>query len=429
MKVLSEKTENNQATLQLEIELAEIEAASEKAYRRLVPRLNIPGFRKGKAPRSIVEQQIGKDSLVEEALEDLIPELLDEALKARSMQAVGAPEIKIVNREPITVEAVIPLMPTVKCGDYKAIRVEREAVEVKDENVDQSIKAIQEQQATLVAVERPVQYGDVVAIDIDGVSEGKPVLSRKGTMYEVVEGSPVPVPGFAENLVGLAKEGAKEFTIGFPAEHEIKELAGKQFTFTVKVNEVQEKKVPALDETFAKSVGQETVEAFKTYVKDQLVARAKEANQRAYERKVLDAAVAVCEVSYPASIVERDLDNQLHEESLQFKDGVKGMEAYLKNMNKTLEQHREDLRPNTVKRLLDDLVIDKLAEEEKIEVTAEEIDKQIDNLAQSSGDKAGEFRRVLDTPEGRHRIEHSVRDRKTVDRLVEIAEGKSPVSA
>jgi trigger factor len=180
---------------------------------------------------------------------------------------------------------------------------------------------------------------------------------------------------------------------------------------------------------FAKSVGQETVEALKGYVKEQLVAKAKEANKRTYERKVLDAAVNVCEVSYPQSIVERDLDSQLHEESHQFKDGVKGMEAYLKSMNKTLDQHREDLRPNTIKRLLDDLVIDKVAEEEKIEVSVEDIDKQIDSIAQSAGDKSGEFRKILDTPEGRHRIEHSVRDRKAVDRLVEIAEGKSPVSA
>ena len=420
MKLLTEKIENSQAIVQMELEATELDMSMEEAYRRLLPRISIPGFRKGKAPRSLVEQHVGKDMLLQEALAQLIPHALDEMLKSRSVEAVAQPEIKLIQTNTVTDEAVVPLYPTVKLGDYKGVRLEPEPVEFGGDNIEAVVNQAREQQGTRVPVERPVQYGDLLIMDVEGITGGKPFLKHEDMLYEVIKDSPVPLPGFAERVVGMKKDEERSFRLSFPPDHEVKELAGEDFSFKVSVNEIKEKKLPELNDEFARSLGHENLDSMRDHVEAQLKVRTEEISRRRFERKVLDAVVQLCELDYPPVLVDREIDRLLDEEARNFKDGAKGLEAYLKNISKTLAKHKEELRPIATRRLVEALVLEKMAEEEKLQVSAEEIDEEIDKLTKEAGSQGEELQKVLASPQVRHSIEHSLLNRKTIDRLVEI---------
>lgn len=408
----------------MEIEAAELDMSMQEAYRRLLPKISIPGFRKGKAPRVVVEQHVGKETLLEEALEHVVPQAVNQTLKSRSLEAIAEPEIKIIQTNPVTIEAVVPLHPTVKLGDYKVIKLESEPIEISSNDVEAAINQVREQQGTRVPVERPVQYGDLVTVDIEGTTEGKLFLKRNDMSYEVVKDSPVPVPGFAEKLVGMEKNGEKTFLLSFPPDYEAKELAGKNFSFKVSISEIKEKRLPELNDEFAKSLGHENLDSMRAHVRAQLKVRAEEISRRRFEHKVIDAVVQLCNVDYPPVLVNKEIDRLLNEEASNFKDGIKGLEAYLKNLAKTLTEHKEELRPVATRRVIQTLVLDKIAEEEKLHVSAEEVNEEIDRLVKQAGVQGRELEKILASPQARHSIERSLLNRKTIDRLVEIAEGK-----
>jgi len=424
MKLLTEKIENSQAILQMEVEAEELDVSMEEAYRRLLPRVSIPGFRKGRAPRSLVEQHVGKGTLLQEALAQLIPHALDKMLKSRSLEAITEPEIKVIQTDPVTVEAVVSLYPTVKLGDYKGIRLEPEPVEFGGDNIEAVMNQAREQQGSRVPVERPVQYGDLLTVSIEGTTEGKTFLKHKDISYEVIKDSPVPLPGFAERLVSMEKNKEQSFRLSFPPDHEVKELAGKEFSFKVNISEIKERKLPELNDEFAKSLGHENLDSMREHVRAQLKVRTEELSRRRFEHKMIEAVAQLCEVNYPPILVEREIDRLLDEEASNFKDGIKGLEAYLKNVSKTPAEHREELRPIAIRRLVEALVLDKIAKEEKLEVSTGEIEEEISKLTKEAGSQGEELQKVLASPQVRHSIEHHLLNRKTIDRLVDIAEGK-----
>ena len=425
MKVSTEPVENSQATLKIEMEPTEIDKYMEKAYNRLVHKVSVPGFRKGKAPRDVLERHIGKDALFKEALEDLIPQTYKEALEEQKIEPIAQPQFELIQTEPLIFKAVVPLKPTVKLGDYTKIKVESQPVEVKKEDVESTMEQLRQQQAILSPVDRPVQFGDIVTIDIDGEKDGEPFPIRKDIAYEVLKEAKLPLPGFAEKLEGMGKNEEKSFILSYPPDYEMQELAGKDHAFRVTAKEIKEKILPEVDDEFAKILGKEDVASLREQIVSNLKARAEERARMELEQKAVDAAVEISDVEYPTVLVDREIERLLNDEARHFTEGVSGLENYLKTIDKTLEGHMEELRPTANQRVVRSLVLGELAEAEKTEVTDADIDAEIDKMLKDAADKADEMKSFFSLPAARESIKQFLLGKKTVDRLVQIATGST----
>jgi len=427
MKVSKEQTENSQMVLSVEAEPEEVERFLEEAYRRLVKRAEVPGFRRGKAPRAMLERYLGRETLLEEALEDLIPHLLNQAIEEQGIDAIAQPEVEITQTDPVTFKAIFPLRPTVNLGNYREINIPPEPVEVAEDEVDRVIEELREQHAPWEPVERPIKFGDLVTIDVVGNVDNKTVLDRKDLQFQVLQGLPFPLPGFAENLEGLEKGQQKEFTLSFPADYGSSELAGKECLFKVAVSEIKERKLPELNDEFAKSIGQglETMNSLRERVTSNLWLMAEEQARRRYEEKVLDAVAEMAQVEFPPLLVERDIDRLIAERERELRENRMSLEEYLRIRKKTEEELREELRPLATKRVRQSLVLAKVVDEEGIEVSEEEIDSEIQAIAEGAGDKAEELKKQLNSPPNRQSLRDMILTRKAIKRLLEIASGKA----
>lgn len=425
MKISAEPIENSQVALNIEMEPVEVDESLAQAYSRLVQKVSVPGFRKGKAPRDVLEHHIGKEALFQEALERLIPKACMEAIEEQDIDAIARPEVEIIQTEPLIFKAIVPVRPTVKLGDYKEIRVESKAVEVGDKEVDDTIEYLRHQHSMLVPVDRPAQLGDVVVIDIGGKVQGESFLIRKDMAYGLDKDAKLPLPGFAEKLEGVEKGEERDFVLAYPSDYEIEELAGKEYSFEVKATEIKEKQMPEVDDEFAKSVGSEDVASLREQMAANLRTRAEGKARSDFENEAISIAVEISEVEYPSALVDSEIDRSLSEEASHFNDGIKGLENYLTNINKTFEGHREELRPMAEQRIVRSLVMEEIAKAEGIEVSASDIDDEIDKAVKDAGEREEEMRKFFSLPQSRDSIERMILGRKTVELLVQIASGSA----
>ena len=422
MKVTNEKTENSQAFLTIEMEPAELEESLESSYQRLVKKARIPGFRKGKAPREILERYIGKESLLEDALNSLVPEAYENAIKEQEIEAVAQPQIEITQTDPLVFKAIVPLRPTVKLGDYHSIQAKPESVEVTESNVSDVVEQLRHQHATWEPVERPVDFSDLVVMDVESNVEDKPFINQKGAQYQVLRDQPLPVAGFAEQLTGMKSNEEKEFKLQLPPDYPEEELAGKEASFKVKTTEIKQEILPELNDEFAKEIDAnfETLDSLREQAFSDLKLRAEEQARMNFEERVIDDVVELAEIEYPPILVESETNRILNQ---QFQRGNQTLEDYLGSINKTEEELREEIRPLATRRVTRSLVLGKVAEEEKIEINDSEIDTEIENMTKDTTEKKDKLEKVLNTPQVRESIEQTLLSRKTIQRLTEIAKG------
>ncbi|MBM3182568.1 MAG: trigger factor [Chloroflexi bacterium] len=421
MKVSSEPMENSQVALKVEMEGFEVEKYMDKAYLSIASRVTVPGFRKGKAPKSVVERRVGKETILQEALEQMIPKAYEDALGIHAIEAIDRPEIELLQTEPVIFKAIVPIKPTVKLGNYKKTKIKSKLVEVDDKEVEATIEQLRRQHATLVPVERSVQFGDLVIIDVEGKREGEPFPIGKGVVYEVNKDSRLPLPGFAENLVSLNKDEEKSFALSYPAGYEIAELAGKEYEFKVSVAEIKEKQLPEANDEFAKGLGLDDLASLREQILNGLKQGADERARLELEQKAIDALIESSKLEYPPILVARAIDRLLSEEAENFRDGFEGLERYLASLNKSMEVHREELKPVAEKRVIRTLVLEKVAEEEAIEVEGAEVDAEIDKMSQGSGEQAENVKKVFNLPQARDSIKRFLKSKKAVEYLVQIA--------
>ena len=424
MKLSSERIENSQVVLNIEAEPEEVELALEEAYRHLAKRTDIPGFRRGKAPQAMLERYLGREVLLEEAVEHLVPQLLGRALEEQGIDAIAEPEIEITQNDPLIFKATVSVRPTVELGDYHQIRVDPEPAEVADEEVDKAMEQIRHQQAPWQPAERPVQFGDLVTINVEGSVDDKPALDRKELQYQVLKEAPFPVPGFWEQLEGLEKGQEKEFSLSFPDDYELNQFAGKECQFKVLVSEIKEKSLPELDDEFAKSLGQgfETVESLHQRVASNLKAMAEESARRRLEEKAIEALAEQSKVDFPPVLIEHEIDRLIREREAS-------LEGRIQDRGKSKEELKEELRPLAVNRITHALILGKMAEEEKIEVIEAEVDEEIEAMAQGAGERGEELRKAFSSAAARQSMEEVLLTRKTLKRLAEIAQGGETESA
>jgi trigger factor len=424
VKVTKEKEEKSQAFITVEVEPTEVETYMEKAYQRLVKRANIPGFRKGKAPRAILERYFGRDGLLNEAFDFLIPDTYEKALKEHSIEAIAQPEIEIIKTEPVTYKATIPLKPVVTLGDYKKIKIEPKEIKVTDKEVDDVIERLRHQHATWEPVDRPVAMHDLLGMDIWSTLEGKPFLNQKGWQYQVVEDSNFPSPGFGKELVGMKKDEEKEFKCRFPDDFVRKELAGKEVSFKVRLNEIKQEVLPEVTDDFAKQIETElpNVTALRDKILSELNNKADDDIKTDLEERTIDAAVAESKLEYPEILTKLETDRIIKRQMERFQSGEKPLDEYLKMINKTEQQLRDELKPFAEKNVTCALVLDKISQEEKIEIPDADVDAEIEKMVKPAEEKnKDELRRIFNSPQARESIKDGLLTRKTIECLVEIA--------
>jgi len=424
LKVTKEKVENSQAYLTIEMEPADMEEGMKHAYQHLVQRASIPGFRKGKAPRAVVERTLGKGRMLEEAIDHMIPEAYQKALKEQAIEPYAQPDVEITQAEPLKFKAVVPLTPTVILGDYQSIRVSPAQVDIKEENINSVLEELRHQHATWEPVDRLLAYNDMAVIDINANSDDKPFAQKIGSQYQVIKDSISPAPGFADQIVGMKKDETKEFDLTFPADYPGSQLAGKLAHFKVTLHEVKEEKLPELNDDLAVQVSPEfkTIQTLREEVVKSLKLRGDENARMEFEEKVINTAVEQAKIEYPPVIIDLEINRIINDQARQLQMSGHGMDDYLRSVNKTAEQLQEELRPIATKNVAASLVLSKIAETEKIEVTEEEINNGINNMCRGiEQEKQEQMRKMLDTPQTRQSLTQSLKTRKTIERLTDIA--------
>jgi trigger factor len=424
LKVTREKTEDSQAFLTVEMESTEVEASLEHSYNSLVKKVKIPGFRQGKAPRVVLERYIGKESLLEDALNSLIPESYEKAIKEQEIEAIAQPQIEVTQTDPVVFKAIVPLKPIVELGDYVSIRLKPEPVQPTENDSDQAIEQLRHSLATWDPVDREVGLGDLVNLDVQSEIESEPFINQKGAQYQVLSEMPFPAPGFAEQLLGMKLDEEKEFKLQFPSDFPRTDLGGKEVSFEVKITEIKQEELPELNDEFAKQIdtGFENMDSLREQVIADLKLKMEEKAKADFEELVIEEVVNRSQWEFPPVLVEEEISRVINERT-NFQRSAQSLETYLKSINKSEQELREEIHPVAVKRVSWSLVLQKVAEEEKIEVSTTEIEEEIQNLTNSSTERKDEIGKLFNTPQAKESIKQRLIVRKTVMRLVEIAKG------
>ena len=433
MKVTRDNTSPIEVTLSVELATEDENPFVERSYRRVVSRLNIPGFRRGRAPRHIVESMMGRTALLQEALEFMVPETLDQVLQDEEVSAFGEPSIEVTELEPVSFTATVPLEPTVDLGDYRAIRVEMDPVDVTDDEVQGLIDRVREEQAVWEPVERPAEFGDRLNLNVLGMLDDETVVEDEDVEYIPNEENVLPFPGFAPNVVGLSEDDESEFTVTVPEDYPREQYAGKDVQFKVSVLSVKEKSLPELDDEFAKSVGEgfDDVEALRDSVRESLTNQAEIENRNQLEQKSLEALCEAAVVNASSLLYERELEGMQAERERMLRQQGLDLPTYLRFLGKSQDEFLDEMRPNAERRLVGALVMRKLAEAEEIEITDEDVQSETDRiLGLSSGEEQQDeanldsLREFLGSESTRDNIRSTLHNRRVMERLTDITQGK-----
>ncbi len=423
MKVSIEKIPESQVVMTIEIEPERLDKAREKAVRKLSPKAKVPGFRPGKAPPDMVRRYFGDERILDEALDDLVPDAYIEALKAdESIDAVGRPRLVIETTEPLVVKATIPVRPTIELNDYQSVRVKVEPIEIDESRVDETILTLRRRTATLEPIERPVSWRDVVRLNVVGTVDGGQMVEQQEAEIQLVEGRPVLFPGFEDAIIGAAKGDDVTFDLPVPDTVRMEKFAGKQCHFVVEILEAKEEVLPELNDDFLKALGEgfESVDALRDRVRDDIRKHAEEQRNNRYHDEILGELVERATLEFPPVMLESEIERILHEQA-RSQDHGREMEQYLASIGKTEEEVREELRPIADIRLRRSLVLSKVSDVENIDVTDDDITAEIDVMTAAAGPQGGQLRQMFDSENGRDTIRRNMLTRKTLDRLVEIA--------
>ena len=387
MSLQVEKLEKNMAKLTIEVSAEDLDKAMEKAYQKQKSRISLPGFRKGKAPRKMIESMYGKGVFMEDAVNSLVPQEYTKALGECDLEIVSQPEINVTQMEPgkaLIFTADVAVKPEVTLGDYKGVEVPKSEIAVTDEEVDAEVKKEQDKNARTVAVEdRAAANGDITTIDFEGFVDGVAFEGGKGTDYALTLGSGTFIPGFEDQLVGANTGDHVEVKVTFPEEYQAKELAGKEAVFQCDVKKIETKEVPELDDEFAKDVSEfDTLAEYKEDVKTNLEERKVNEAKRAKEDAAVDKAIENAQMDIPELMTKTECRQMMDDFSRRMQQQGLSMEQYFQFTGQSMDKMMEDMKPQALKRIQTRLVLEKIAEVENIQPTEEEVNEEISKMAE-----------------------------------------------
>ena len=400
MNVKSVEKENGKAKVVVEIDKPEFEQALNKAYAKCRKDIMLPGFRKGKAPRKMVESMYGATVFYEDAVNEIFPEIYTTAIVDQQLKAVGSPSVSNMDTPDeggvvLTIET--ELYPEVTLGQYKGIEVPKREVKVEESEVDAEVNRMAERNARIETVDRAAQMGDTVVIDFEGFEGGKPFQGGKAEGYSLTLGSGSFIPGFEEALVGAVAGEERDVNVTFP-ENYAKELAGKPAVFKCKVHEVKESIKPELDDEFAKDVSEfDTLDALKNDIRERFTKSREEQNERAFESSAVQLAAANMTCNVPACMIDEQVDHQIEQFAYQLQSQGMKMEDYTKMIGGDLSSLRQSMRPMAEQTVRSDILLSEIARAENLEVTDEEVEKELKKLAEQYQMELDKVKAAVDT--------------------------------
>ena len=400
MNVKSVEKENGKAKVVVEIDKPEFDQALNKAYVKCRKDIMLPGFRKGKAPRKMVESMYGATVFYEDSVNEIFPEIYTTAIVDQQLKAVGSPSVSNMDTPDeggvvLTIET--ELYPEVTLGQYKGIEVPKREVKVEDSEVDAELSRMAERNARIETVDRAAQMGDTVVIDFEGFEGGKPFQGGKAEDYSLTLGSGSFIPGFEEALVGAVAGEERDVNVTFP-ENYAKELAGKPAVFKCKVHEVKESIKPELDDEFAKDVSEfDTLDALKNDIRERFTKSREEQNERAFESSAVQLAAANMTCNVPACMIDEQVDHQIEQFAYQLQSQGMKMEDYTKMIGGDLSSLRQSMRPMAEQTVRSDILLSEIARAENLEVTDEEVEEELKKLAEQYQMELDKVKAAVDT--------------------------------
>ncbi|MDP6798508.1 MAG: trigger factor [SAR202 cluster bacterium] len=426
MKITQEEIVDSQTVIHIELEDPDLSPYLDQGYRKVVQQVAIPGFRKGKAPRRIVETFVGRESLLREVLDTMVSEVTDLAIKEQELEAAGLPSVEMLELDPFTLKATVPIKPEVDLGDYRDIRVDFEPEAVADEDVDGRVQEIQHSLGTWETVERPIEFGDLVTLKVVGKVGDAVVIDQEEGVFFLDEDSVNPLPGFAQALVGKETEQSHEFNLEIPEDYRDASVAGQQCSFDVDVKEIKERNLPEIDDEFAKGLPEayESLEVLRTSVRDSLREEADNRANRHYEDLVTDALLEASTIVLSPVMVEHEIDHiEENQASLLQQLNIR-RDDYLRSVGKTAEEQREESRDEAEKRIRRTFALNELSDLEGIDADDAEIDAKIEEI-EATEDPAAHEGHDHDSVDRRDSVARMLKYEKAVAQLVAIAKGES----
>lgn len=426
MSLQVEKLGNNMARLTIEVSAGELDKAIDGAYQKNRNKISLPGFRKGKAPRKMLEQMYGKDLFYEDAANALIPDAYEQAYDECEEEIVSAPKVDVVQLEagkPFVFTAEVALKPQVTLGQYRGVQVEKADAEVTEDEIKAEIDREREKNSRTVDVtDRTVQEGDIATIDFEGFVDGEAFEGGKGTDHPLTIGSHSFIPGFEEALVGAEVGKETDVNVTFPEDYQAEELAGKPAVFKCTVTRLQEKLLPELDDEFVGEVSEEsdTVEEYREEIRKKLAGRKEEEARAKKEDAVVDAIIADAQMEIPAPMVETQQRQMVQEYAQRLQYQGISFEQYLQFTGMTNEQLLEQVKPQVMKRIQSRLVLEAVAAAEKIEATQEEIEEELKKMGEAYQMEPDRVVELLGK-NGRKQVSDDICVRKAADFVVENA--------
>ena len=425
MSVQVENLEKSMAKLTIEVAADEFEAALNKAYQKSKNKINLPGFRKGKAPRAMIEKMYGAGIFVEDAANIIIPDAYESAAKESELEIVAQPEIAVEQAEkgkPFIFTATVAIKPDVTLGDYKGIEVEKKEAEVSEDEISAEIDRVRESNARMITIDdRATQDGDTVVIDFDGYVDGEQFEGGKAEDYTLVLGSHSFIDNFEDQLVGKNIGDDVEVNVTFPEQYQAEELQGKPALFKVKIKEIKVKELPELNDEFAQDVSEcDTLDAYKEEVKSKLVKTKEDDIKREKEDAVIEKIIENATMEIPEQMVDAQTRQMTQEFAQRLQSQGLSLEQYMQFTGLTPQKMQEELKPQALKRIQSRLVLEAVVEAEKIEATQEDIEKEIENMAKMYQMEADKLKELVGEEE-KKQIALDMAVQKAVEFVVDAA--------
>lgn len=406
MKVSAEKIENQQVTLTIEVEAEEVKKAEDRACKRVGNRVSIPGFRKGKAPRHIVERHVGKAYIMDEAFELIYPKAFSDALEEQKLEPVTRPDAEIITLESgkdLVFKVTFTNRPEVTLGEYKGLRVEKNVKEVTEEDVDKQLENFRERQGKMVGAPEgsTVEKGDFTTLNFKGFVDGEPFDGGEGEDYPLRIGSGTFIPGFEDQLVGAKVDEEKEIHVTFPEDYHAKELAGKPAVFQCTVRSIRRRELPPLDDELAKKVSTfQTLEELKEDVRKNLKENAERVAENEQRTKAIEMATENVKVDLPPVMIDNQVTNMIQELSARIEQQGLKMEEYLQYAGTDISKIREEYRETAEQNVKADLMLEEVAKAENIKVEAADLDAEVEAMAVAYGATPKQVKKII-TEQGR----------------------------
>lgn len=429
MRITQEEIVDLQTVLHIEMEDEDIRPYLDIGYQKVKPHISFPGFRKGRVPRHIVLQFVGREALLNEVLDTMLPEVTGRAIDEQELEPGGMPDMEVLDLDPVTFKATVPLRPQVELGDYRDIRVEVEQPEIGEEDVQERLERLRNSMASWEPVERPVKMDDMVTMTATGTIEDNTILDETDTVYLLVEDADRPFPGFPEALVGAEVDTPKEFELTVADDFPVDEYAGKPVQVTVTVSDVKERILPELDEEFIQGIGEgyDSIEALREQIEEELKTESENAAEQEMRESAISSLLEGADAVIAPVIIEHEVEHMLNEQMQTLARINIRFDDYLRSVGSSEDELREQMREEAITRIKRAVALEKLGEVEGIDVTDEDVEERIDSILEQNREQYPDAEEEPEiTDDVRSSIRRMMHSERVMERLMAIAKGEAP---